>query len=632
MATFSTPSARSAPRLRNIRTALFIGVVGACGGDPIDKSSVQPGAPQQRPRLAVFPSADLVVDGHLRIPEDLLPVPIDGTPVPVERLAWRTGLSPVQTTVFDLEDPVDPAGLPTATAAQRDGAVQLWDLDEGRPLACFAELDAAPGAEDHPRLLVRPLEPMTVGHSVAVVLTDDLRAPDGSPWTGPDWYRSAADGHTPVSAEGELLPHYVALDDQLDAVGAPARQLAEMLPIGDGTAPLINILDELQTPTAWAWTDELDADAGDVLPAGTWRQLRGTFTTTDWLVDDAMFAVHTDGHPEAQGAVEAELFVMIPDSVRDAEPSTVPVWIFGHGIFSSPETYLADLDDPSHVVALADAAGAIVVATTWRGLTRSDLGVAINVGTDFGSIPELTDKLVQGIANTAAMIKLIHGGGLLDDPALGGLGDPNTLRWYGISLGAINGATLLANDPTIPHGVLHVGGSVWSTMLERSSNWAQFEVLIMNSVPEAADRQRLYAASQLFWDGADPALYADGLQGRSVLWQKSVGDEQVPNLTTDIIARAAGATVVTPVADLPADMATATAPLQGPALAHYDPMLPLPTVSNRPAAVTGAHGTPRKWDSQAAQTLRFLDADDPGVVVHPCGDAPCTADNTDAVD
>jgi hypothetical protein len=36
------------------------------------------------------------------------------------------------------------------------------------------------------------------------------------------------------------------------------------------------------------------------------------------------------------------------------------------------------------------------------------------------------------------------------------------------------------------------------------------------------------------------------------------------------------------------------------------------------------------WDGTTAQTLRFLDPVDPGVIVHPCGDTVCAADNAGA--
>ena len=96
--------------------------------------------------------------------------------------------------------------------------------------------------------------------------------------------------------------------------------------------------------------------------------------------------------------------------------------------------------------------------------------------------------------------------------------------YVGVSLGSIEGAVVQAVDP-FHAALLHVGGSTWSTMLERSSNWPVFEDLLVAGVPSARDRQLGYALSQLYWDPVDPANYVAELRQRSVLWQESIGDD-----------------------------------------------------------------------------------------------------------
>jgi len=604
------------------RVLPLFAVLVACSGDPSQKSPTE--APDvERAPLAVFPSAELIDDsGHIHIPADLLPA--GDTRVPVDRVAWRTGFSPVQTTVLDPEVALDPTSLPPPAGTGDPDSVILFDLTRSTRIPALVELDAWPDNPEHPRLLVRPLEPLTPGSRVAVTVSDTLLTTDGAPYSGPDWFDAVRDGGTVNQGP---VDHYAQLTRDLEDAGLPTPVLAVDFPIGDGRHPLLSIMSHLPTPDSWEWLRVFDATNGDPLPEGTWLQAEGRFTTRSWLQDDATFELLEDGTPVIQGDVEADLFLFVPDSVRDAEPGTVPVWIFGHGIFSHPRNYLGLEDDPSGVIAMAHEAGAIVLGTTWRGLTRDDITVAASVGGDFGRIPELTDKLGQGVANTAALARLIDHGGILHDPLLEGLPNPDVLRYYGISLGGIEGATLFAVDNTLSHGVFHVGGSSWSTMLERSSNWAQFEVLMELHIASPGDRQVLYAASQLFWDTADPALHAEALRNRSVLWQGSVGDEQVPNLTTDLLASAAGATLLGPSPRTASGFTATDGPLAGPAVSWFDPQVGEPPLENRPADVTGAHSIPRLWDGQHTQTIRFLDASDPGVVVHPCGDAPCTADN-----
>jgi hypothetical protein len=299
------------------------------------------------------------------------------------------------------------------------------------------------------------------------------------------------------------------------------------------------------------------------------------------------------------------------------------VWIFGHGIFASPSVYYDDEADEGGVIAMANEVGAIVLATAWRGLTTSDIGVPVSVAGDFGRFPELTDKLAQGLANTVALARLAEDGAIFDDPIFAGKADPSTLRYLGISLGGIEGAVLFAVDDTLPHGVFHVGGSTWSTMLERSVNWVLFEdTLVASGLSDPADRQLLYSVSQLFWDPVDPALYAADLTDRSVLWQTAIGDDQVSNLTSYTLARSVGAPLVAPAPEVPGLEVVAPGDV-APAMAVHDPELGSSEGTNRPAEDTVSHEIGRTWPGIQAQITTFLDADAPGRVVHPCGEGMC---------
>ncbi len=549
-------------------------------------------------RPLAFPSADLVQDGKLSLKaEDL---PSAETPVRVERLAWREGFSVVQTTVFDLAD-VDASSLPGHGELSFAGAVRIVELGSGQALPCFAELDAWPENPEQPSLMVRPLLPMRAGTEVAVVVTTQAAPVD------PFWE---------AGGDEELRARLLEL-------GIEDVAMATSFPVADGSRPLTSALDQVDTPEGYTW-EYVNEDAAN-MPEGIWRRLEGTYTTANFLGEDGQLSLD-EGSAQRLGEVEADLYVYFPEAVRDAEPGTVPIWMFGHGIFSHPDNYFYEEGDPNGVIELANQAGVLVIATVWRGMTTRDLVVPITAGNDFGRVNELTDHLVQGVANNVALAKLIQDGDLLDDQELLGLADRRQIFWYGISLGGIEGAVTLANQDIIEHGVLHVGGAAWSTMLERSSNWTQFEMLMEDAVPSPRDRQQLYSLSQLFWDPVDPASYASQLAQRSLLWQESIGDEQVPNLTTRLLARGAGVELLEPVVDLPPGLASSASPGL-PAMSQFDPERPLPTSENRPAESTGAHSDPRTWPGQHAQTARFLDPDDPGVVQHFCGEAPCSASN-----
>ncbi|HMV69650.1 MAG TPA: hypothetical protein PKA64_22600 [Myxococcota bacterium] len=581
----------------------------ACHGEP---AADDVGA--RAPELAPFPSVHWMDERGVALPDDL---PKAATPFPVELVNGRPGFSPVQTAVIAWPEALDPASLPGIADVGVPGSVQLWDLDARAPVPCFAELDAFPDLDGElPRLLVRPQAPVPPGHRAAVLVTDALRTPAG-PATAPDWFQVILDGGAPVGWEAQRA-HYADLLAEVRGLTDAGLLLAFDWVVSDGRDRLLDVLDGLPTPSRWT----LAPRASDGVPY-TLAQYEGSFKTASWLVDDARFA----DPPARQGDADAYLFVHIPASLADAPPGSAPVWVLGHGIFSTPELYLTEPDDPSSVLQLADRAGAIVVATRWRGLTLPDAAVAVGVGLDFGTFPLLTDKLIQGVANTEALIQLVVDGDLLTDPIFRGLPDRETFRYYGISLGSIEGAVTLANTDRIEHAVLHVGGSTWSTMLERSSNWTPFEEFITTTIESPGDRQLLYSVSQLLWDPVDPALYGDALADRSILWQAAIGDDQVSNVTTWTLARAVGMKLVQPDVLQPYGVDVVASPAIGPALTQFDPELGDHDGDNRPSPKTLAHDTPRDWEGTILQTLRFLDRDDPGVVESYCGATACDAEH-----
>ena len=187
----------------------------------------------------------------------------------------------------------------------------------------------------------------------------------------------------------------------------------------------------------------------------------------------------------------------------------------------------------------------------------------------------------------------------------------------------------MAQGIPIDAGVLHVGGSGWSTMLERSSNWPLFEDILTDKVDDPWERQVLYSLSQLFWDPADPINYTEGLAEATVLWQESIGDEQVPNLSTRALVRSVGAPQMAPVVEDSYGIEVVDGPLPPGAIAmtQFDPETELPPDGNRPAPVTRAHNRPRLWDGTQTQIIQFLSEGQEGSVVHPCGSDPCSMSN-----
>lgn len=578
--------------------------------------------------LNPFPVGALhTAGGQLSLTSDDFGLPDAISALPMDRLAWRTGFSPGQTSVIVLPS-VNADALPGwRTPTPGEGGVRLADLTDGVWLPVMAELDAHPLSEVL-TLLVRPQVAVPVGHEVAVVITTDVTP-------AVERFTALISGDPPE----DLADHAASFEATVaavEALGTPRADIAIAwtYPVGDGTLPMRSAWSQSAPVGTWSFPTVRELDAGDDVAPLTWRAAEGTYAVRNFLIDDARLDLAADGSVRPAGEGSATLYVHVPTSVKDAPAGTVPVLIFGHGIFGEPSRYLDDDEDGSRVLQLAEDAGFIVVGTEWRGLSYPDRLGAISVAQDFGRMHEITDRLVQGQANMAALITLMDSGALLDDPVFQGatgqsLPDRQSLRYYGISLGGIQGAVMLANDPPLDAAVLHVGGSTWSTMLERSSNWPAFEIFMDATIEDPLARQRLYALSQLWWDVADPIAYTAELSERSFLLQESRGDEQVPNMTTRALARSVGLVQLEPVVEAVVGLQSVAGPLPpgSRALVQFDPEVPLPADSNRPAEVTRAHDKPRTWAGTNHQTREFLAVGSEGSVVHHCGASPCAESN-----
>jgi len=645
-------------------TLIPIALALACDPDPGDTDDGRTLYLVDESPLLPFPSMQLTAPdaayatGHrLAFPDDLLPYSDGGSPVDVARLNRLDGFSVAATAMVAFEGvAIDDANLPSwhDPAASQDPTcpVQLIDLDSGERLPLFAELDAHPDAVagESQALLIRPLRAMAFGTRHAVVLTSALLQADGSLVPAPEGFAGLRDGDAHPSLQGEQ-EHFDALFEQLDGLGLQREGLVLAWDFVTGSEGVMHVhLDHLLDTVradmpadashdpAYLVENTWGVDEGDVLSEHAWRVAEGSFELEGFLTADGDFEIGADDLPVSQGDDDVYWMVFVPQSLRDAPAGTAPVVVFGHGILASPKMYLFYEEDPMAVQALADRLGAIMIGTEWRGLCTSDLADAAAVAGDFGTFHHLTDKMMQGLANASALPRLVRTG-FADAEVLqardgsGSLIDPERVYYYGISLGGINGANLMAHTDDIDHAVLHVGGAVWSTMLERSSNWTAFETMMEYGVEDPLDRQVLYAVSQLLWDPVDPITHTHDLRGRSLLWQESMGDEQVPNLTTHALVRSVGVPLLGPAVEPVLGLEEQQGPL-GPdaaALAQFDPELGRPHDTNRPSEETGAHYFPRHCEPVHQQIEFFFQPGAEGTIEHTCGDGPCVLGDDDYV-
>ncbi len=624
--------------------------------------------------LNPFPSQHLVTTDstsetscRLAIALGLLPVG-DSEPLGVARLNRLDGFSPVQSLWFQPRVEIDPTSLPSLdqldASLAADTSIELWNLTSGQRIRHFAELDAYPTATPSSRaLLIRPQEHMGFGQRIGVVVTNAVTQLDGSPLEASSSFEALWTGENAEGRDQALRSHYADLRRQLEELGVDASRVVLAWDFQTATesairAPLDRVIQAMRDSLPQEGNVSVDvevsrfedSEANGTPPPGLWREVRGSFLFPQFLwaedgSDDAnsdhdsgLFRLDEGGLPLLRDEAPAYFTLTVPESLKDAAAGSAPLLIFGHGLFSSPQDYIASTTDQSGVMDVCDRIGAVCLGGEWRGLTERDRPDILRVTGDLSRFPLVTDKLIQGVANQMALARLARtsfaGESFLQAAdGSGSLIDPSRIYYYGISLGGVEGATLLANSEIVDRAVLHVPGSVWSQLLERSSNWLPLESFLLETLPDAASRQLIYSAIQLLFDPVDPIHYTEaitrhrsgGTPEKFGLWQVSVGDEQVMNFTADILARTADIPLVTPSPYAGAgDLRELVAPdeTEGPVsgVFHFDPQKKLPSSDNRPAEITGAHDGIRTTEEVKAQTVAYLTED--GAIIHPCS-GPC---------
>ncbi|MEZ4450249.1 MAG: hypothetical protein R3B09_12300, partial [Nannocystaceae bacterium] len=211
--------------------------------------------------------------------------------------------------------------------------------------------------------------------------------------------------------------------------------------------------------------------------------------------------------------------------------------------------------------------------------------------------------------------------------------DTTAIRYLGGSQGGIMGGTVMAFAPNFGRGVLVVGGTNYSQMVWRSSAFNEIDSFWKDLQPDPSEREFLMALFQSAFDLSDPAIYAEqvvndpfpGNPPKDLLLVESIGDCQVPNLSSEVMARTYGMTMIgTPINDPWGIVSTIDVEGGGLRMIQVDTgKLPRPPKENLPPDDdNGAHGSSTDTDAIKALITGFLNK---GVATNPC-DGACDPD------
>ena len=569
--------------------------------DPVDVTWAEGCNPFATSSECVFPypssfyqtaDADSPTGYRVDYPQDVLPVDEFGDPViDVGPTNAADGCPPAGPILLHLGADVDPAFLTKVSQLEYSESdtnpIAIFDYETGERVMFMSEMDRN-RKDDFPdryALIVRPMEPMEMGHRHVVVLTTDITDDEGNSFVVPEPFRVLRDNvpTTNETLEG-VRPKFEEIFDFLAARGYPRDNLYlawDFMVAGDEflLGSVMSMRDEALAEMGGTGLDyvieSVEVDPNEYLA----RIVKGTFEVPTYLNADNEFDYDADHHPIRQAENLSFPFTMlVPKKAYDGEP--LPLLVFGHGLFGSGRSYLTGWAR-NIIQPLAEDAGVVIVATDWIGLSSGDLELILTqVLPDLNRITLVTDRLQQSLINNLTLTELTAGD-LQDDPQVkvadNALIDTDNIIYYGVSLGGIQGSSFLSITNRITRGVLAVPGSVWLNMIPRSTNWPPIKAGMDLIYPDPLIQQLGIAIIQTRFDHSDPvnltrALYTDpppDAPERTVLLQESIGDTQVPNMTTEMLARAIGVDVVTPSVYDVYGLETAAAPTTESVLVQY---------------------------------------------------------------
>jgi hypothetical protein len=442
--------------------------------------------------------------------------------------------------------------------------VQVLDFERGERLPVFAELDVNVAPGDRQALLIRPMVRLRPGARYVVALVG-LHDPAGRSIT-PAPFRALRDRGALSRALRPLAPRYEQIFAALAKAGVSRGSLTlawDVITASDGTATshLVGMRDlALSMADAGALGYTIASVDNPPKDPHVLRALEATVRVPSFLAGDSATSTLSfgpDGQPAMRALVDVPISIRIPICARGAT-RPLPVVVFGHGLFSSARSAL----DSGELMAFADQLCAVFIATDWMGLATPDVpSIATSLAKDLNLVYLVTDRLQQAHVNTQVMTRLFRSR-IKDDPALTVADHPVTdgseVYYYGISNGGIQGGTFMGLSPDVVRGALNVPGCEWSLLVFRSTDFNSLKTLLYGLYPDLLDEQLAIAMVQSEFDYTDPATFAphlltDPLPGapiKRILVQESIGDAEVTNLSTRVLARTIGLdglNLVTPV-------------------------------------------------------------------------------------
>jgi hypothetical protein len=379
--------------------------------------------------------------------------------------------------------------------------------------------------------------------------------------------------------------------------------------------PLLSMKDAaLDEPVTWTVDSVVEGEVATLV--------YGTFTPANFLTDQNELVLEGT---TAQLQPDPRPYPFTMAIPKDwTEP--VPLVLIGHGLFGQGQGMI----ESDRVQQIA-AQGHVLVATDWIGLSGGDLDlIKDEVLQDLSRVNLVTDRLAQSHVNNLMLVEgVIQGLGAEAMEVEGSLVLEDSVYYYGISLGGIQGATQTAISDRISRSVLAVPGAGWAGMIQRSIHFEQLDLLIDLLYQDPLGQNIFLSLLQSRFDFSDPGGVAVLLRDsdKLVVIQEAIGDCQVPNMSTDLLTRTIGAVQLGPPTDALFDLEQVDGPWTGRALTQVrvpddlDVYFP-PDENLLPEMDNGVHNSAVLQDATYLQIGHLYET---GELIHPC-DGVCDPD------
>jgi hypothetical protein len=530
-----------------------------------------------------------------------------------------------------------------ARYADKNAPVVVLDAKTHKRWPIWVELDSNADTPAHTLVEIHPARNFLEGHRYVVGMRN-LRNAAGRVLK--PRHRAAAKGLLKVLRAGRIGPRHLYAAWTFTV--ASERSLAgRMLAIRNDAFRQLgdtNLADGKVQGRAPAFAVTKVTDLTTDQDSRIAREVEGTYQVPCYL-DQAGCPSGARFHLDAKSGLPTQMAgnvqtvpfrCEIPRTATTATPARVS--LYGHGLLGSYDEVGA-----GNVKDMANEHDIVFCATYWAGMSEEDLGTAASVLKDTSGMPEIADRLQQGMLNFLYLGRLmIHPQGLASNAAFSGLLDTSRLYYDGNSQGGIMGGALTPFAPDFTRAVLGVPAMNYSVLLPRSADWNDYSKLFYPEHPNQLERPLVLDLLQLMWDRGEADGYAQhmtthplpGTPAHEVLMQPAVGDFQVSTFQAEVEARTIGAFTRDPVAALGrlpekhqlwGIPRIKSFPFSGSAIVLWDSgpghngVAPL---TNQPSSIgEDPHENPRATPAARNQKSAFLQPG--GKIIDVCGAGPC---------